>query len=107
MSIVVIPTSYWISVVEIGSVAAGSDQEFSLSYGQVSTFCPRMSFIGVNIYPTGASGFRCCPAPFSDNQTLTPVRSLVHKSDLDQTDHWTPQKQIITGAWYHYGRSHA
>ncbi|KAK7683467.1 hypothetical protein QCA50_013301 [Cerrena zonata] len=35
MSIVVIPTSYWISVIEIGSWVANSDQEFSLSYGQV------------------------------------------------------------------------
>lgn len=36
VSIVAIPTFYWVSVVELGCFFAQNDEEFSLSFGQVS-----------------------------------------------------------------------
>ena len=91
MSIVVIPTSYWISVIEIGSRVANSDQEFSLSYGQVSAVHFRTIAVVINTYSTGSSSFCCCSTCLSDYQTITAIRRLVQTFDVGQANHWTPQ----------------
>ena len=49
LTLVAIPTAYWISIIEIASMFAGSDQEFSWSYGQVSALCPHIRYTEINI----------------------------------------------------------